>query len=561
MALRVARNSAMRPLEMAGMSGEMAAGKLSYKHSVLASDDVSSFFHSLDDNCVWHLYHFDQVMPLIPGVRMSRAKFRGRRPGQRSKRETLLGRFPKDEHLLMLLDGTVTGAGDRLQANDACARNRMDMARVSEVVKDHERCIQLAVNPDGGKHVVAAFERKSDDHVLPVYECNYTAVSSDLQAALDISKGCAGYAVCLDIDIDDDAQGDQFIITGGTGKALTSTIVDDEGRAVTTAIAGVEAAYLPKSIRSHSVREWRCNGRVVWSLSRFSGRFCDFDELVDLGPRKTEAAGGMRPPDMLLGAISSKTVSCARPGCKSKLLSSAHDHYCGSACARRDAGAKSLWCKGRPWFGVRYGQPYVLTMSGLDLYASSERGRKARLVVEQTMGTIHELPQAVDGAVEVHFFDVYDYLNALDRLRKASFRFSERKQGITLPSSGVGGERGDGDGFSEDVGLADDEDVDLDLRSDGESDEGGPARRRQANVFSVWVHCKQIVDPSAYPSSGTRDVFWNAAFDIPEEFDADLRGAWHSVAVSVSPTDGGVTAYLDGEVENLPASMSGCLSR
>ncbi len=29
--------------------------------SALNSQDVACFFRSLDDNSVWHLYHFDQV--------------------------------------------------------------------------------------------------------------------------------------------------------------------------------------------------------------------------------------------------------------------------------------------------------------------------------------------------------------------------------------------------------------------------------------------------------------------------------------------------------------------
>jgi hypothetical protein len=63
-----------------------------------------------------------------------------------------------------------------------------------------------------------------------------------------------------------------------------------------------------------------------------------------------------------------------------------------------------------------------------------------------------------------------------------------------------------------------------------------------------------MVDPSAYPA-GVQDLYWNAAFEIPASFDPDLRGAWHSLAVSVSPSDGGVTAYLDGEVSlSFPAS-------
>ncbi len=34
---------------------------LEYEQSAIGGDDVASFFRSLDDNCVWHLHHLDQV--------------------------------------------------------------------------------------------------------------------------------------------------------------------------------------------------------------------------------------------------------------------------------------------------------------------------------------------------------------------------------------------------------------------------------------------------------------------------------------------------------------------
>ncbi len=37
---------------------------LEYEQSALGGDDVASFFRSLDDNCVWHLHHLDQVICL-----------------------------------------------------------------------------------------------------------------------------------------------------------------------------------------------------------------------------------------------------------------------------------------------------------------------------------------------------------------------------------------------------------------------------------------------------------------------------------------------------------------
>jgi len=468
-AVKVAPNASMKPLEIAGLSEDNMSGALIYKHSALASDDVTSFFHSLDDNCVWHLYHFDQVVQLFPGAKMSRAKFRGRRPGKGkgSKVATLFGRFPKDEHLLMLLDGTLQGAGERAQANDTCAKNRMDLTKAREVIRDSERCIELPFDPeiDGGRHVAGEYTCESGPEQLPAYLCNYSAVTSDLQYSLDMQKGCIGYAVSIDIDIDEEADDDQFIITGGAGKPMTSTRVEDDGRVVKSVIAGIEAAFPDRSVRAHTMREWRWNGRVVWSRSRFGGKFGDIEELFDLGPRKEAVA---RLQDVL--RTGTKTVSCGRAGCKQKVLrtgassqvAATHDDYCSDECARKDAGPRSIWRKGRPWFAIRYGQPYILSMSGVDLEASSrEVGARARLLLQQTMGTIHERPLAVDGMVEVHFFDAYDYLNAIDGLRKLGIRFSERKAGIKRPVGGVGGLAATEDGFAEASGQDDGEGFDL----------------------------------------------------------------------------------------------------
>lgn len=36
-------------------------GTLEYEQSAMRGEDVATFFQSLDDNCVWHLHHLDQV--------------------------------------------------------------------------------------------------------------------------------------------------------------------------------------------------------------------------------------------------------------------------------------------------------------------------------------------------------------------------------------------------------------------------------------------------------------------------------------------------------------------
>ena len=62
-AVKVSHSGNMTRLQMAGMSEEHLQGddSLRYLNSTLNSHDISTFFGSLDDNCVWHLYHFDQV--------------------------------------------------------------------------------------------------------------------------------------------------------------------------------------------------------------------------------------------------------------------------------------------------------------------------------------------------------------------------------------------------------------------------------------------------------------------------------------------------------------------
>lgn len=61
--------------------------------------------------------------------------------------------------------------------------------------------------------------------------------------------------------------------------------------------------------------------------------------------------------------------------------------------------------------------------------------------------------------VQVHFFDVYDYLNAIDELRKTGIHFSERKPGITWPAHGVGGTMGHDDDLSQGASISDDADA------------------------------------------------------------------------------------------------------
>ena len=63
--------------------------------------------------------------------------------------------------------------------------------------------------------------------------------------------------------------------------------------------------------------------------------------------------------------------------------------------------------------------------------------------------------------LQVHFFDVYDYLNAIDELRKTGIHFSERKPGIKWPAHGVGGTMGNDDGLSQGTSVSDDQGADL----------------------------------------------------------------------------------------------------
>jgi hypothetical protein len=180
-----------------------------------------------------------------------------------------------------------------------------------------------------------------------------------------------------------------------------------------------------------------------------------------------------------------------------------------------------LWRKRRPWLALRYGDAYILVLKDLSQYERQQGQRVMRAVAEHH-GTMHVQAGAGmrEGLVEAHFFDVYDYLQARAALLHMSIDYDERKPVDAALVQGIGQDR-------RSVSAGEVSNV--------------------SNVLSVWVQCKKVTVESKFPPV-MADHFWTAAFDIPSDVCADLRGGWHALAVSVSPKDGGVTAYVDGRL-------------
>jgi len=168
---------------------------------------------------------------------------------------------------------------------------------------------------------------------------------------------------------------------------------------------------------------------------------------------------------------------------------------------------------------------------------------------------VHQRTHALDRRVEAHFFDVYDYLNARAALAELNVDAVERKPVDASRVRGVGADgRADVSAGITRAGIS--PDITLAHLSPGKAALPRVSPREAAlpgggdhkgKVLSVWVHCKRIVNTAKYPA-GSDDIYWTASFDMPASLAADLRGEWHALAVSVSPADGGVTAYVDAEM-------------
>jgi hypothetical protein len=176
-----------------------------------------------------------QVLSLFPGMRLSRAKFRGPSllANKRDKKRgslMLCKRFPNDKDLLLLLDGAPerassaagAGGGGLLKANDLARRGHgMEMEGVRETRAAEEGCLEVAYDKDISHHVPGEFY--ATDVVageLPQHLCNYRATSSDLMHGFKPGAGgcVGGYAVAIDVDLDLDSEVDQYLLTGGTAR-------------------------------------------------------------------------------------------------------------------------------------------------------------------------------------------------------------------------------------------------------------------------------------------------------------------------------------------------------
>ena len=300
---------AVAPMQLAGLVHEGVDEALRYEQSALNSTQVSSFFRSLDDNCVWHLYHFDQVLSLFPGREVSRAKFRGPKlvvggGGGKKHKTLLLNRFPNDKHLVLLLDGSADRAGGEgraggVRATDLAKRGQgMQMAGVRDCVEGNEKCLEVAYEKEKQQHVRGEFYLDTEPGDLPRHVCNYSAISTDLRACFprdDAGEMRAdGYAVALDFDLDLDSDVDQFLVTGGTGQMARDELGDWLGKRPLSAKQAVdEHGFKSASDFVPGIYEYEEMGpgggpdvtHAVEALSRFCGppHMREPEELVLLG--------------------------------------------------------------------------------------------------------------------------------------------------------------------------------------------------------------------------------------------------------------------------------------
>ena len=379
-AVKVGANADISAMQLAGITEENMSEDLTYVHSALNSHEVSSFFKSLDDNCVWHLYHFDEVLALFPGMAISRAKFRPRV----SRKSKLLSRFPQDKHLLFLGDGTVRRDGKaetKSAANDRARRGQsLALEGVRQVVQDSEHCMEIAHDASIDAHVDGQYElEEADADGIPIYRCNYSGATSDLRTAL-APGAFTGYAVSLDVHLDPECFADQFLLTGGTGAAKQSDL-NAIRRRMSPAFDEDEEGE--KSLKAGHF-EW--NGRILACRSRFPVAHAPVEELVDV-------ATGM-----------------------------------------------AVWKMGRPWFALRYGHAYVMLLHNVSQMHRTA-GRGVLELVTKFFGTIHNRPNDVDDIMEAHFFDVYDYVNARAALRETGLHFEERHAVDEQLVGGLGGLR------------------------------------------------------------------------------------------------------------------------
>lgn len=244
------------------------------------------------------------------------------------------------------------------------------------------------------------------------------------------------------VHLDPERLADQFLLTGGTGLPAQLDL--------NALRLGIERAYLVGPDGNREVKEghlmWK--GRLLSCRSRFPTPHPPVEELVDVGT-------GM-----------------------------------------------SVWSKARPWFGMRYGHAYVMLLRNL-AQLQGGMGREVEALIARYFGTLHNRPNDVDEAVEAHFFDVYDYVNARAALRDMGVLLEERDPVDEQLVGGLGGLRA---ASATPTAVQPSDALELD---DHAVPRAGP------KVLSVWVQLAYVTDASRFPAPRQK-VFWTGSWELPE---------------------------------------------
>ena len=330
---------------------------LPYEQSAIRGEDVVNFFRSLDDNCVWHLHHLDQVMCLFPGgsVHVSRARFRPRIV----KRETILQRFAVERDLLCLYSGRAKVDGGGMSGEDLARRGyKLTLKGVREGVHLGETCMVCATDDITGGHTHGVFGFGDGVEVdeLAVKTSNFTARTGDFSREFSDDHVIGGYAMSIDMCVEGDD--DAFPITGGAGKKQWDRYADIRVRMTPDpGNPGMHAYKLQKLYLERRGTEGK--GPVVEEATM------SWADMVKL------------PTPRCLVDFETKTA---------------------------------VWEAPQPWFGARIGRPYVLALpTGL--------GSPQARVCEACGGTCHPL----GGGSESHFHYKEDFERAKEALDQKGF--------------------------------------------------------------------------------------------------------------------------------------------
>eukprot|EP00960_Hanusia_phi_P077015 768637-Hanusia_phi.AAC.15 len=175
--------------------------------------NTGSLLRSLDDDYIWHLHKFGQVLSLLPGLKIEKKEFVAKSQLQ----AFISSRFLHDDKLLCVfspkLKKTNSSSLD-LTGNG----NVIELESVSDVVLGKQSCFAVAIDPNTGEHIPGSFAVEETDDLLNVakWSCNFTCRTSVLShlKKTDV-KHVSSFAAGVDFSLI--GKKDIYLMTGGSG--------------------------------------------------------------------------------------------------------------------------------------------------------------------------------------------------------------------------------------------------------------------------------------------------------------------------------------------------------